>query len=154
MPLWFLAGVVSLNWRAPLRVRAVALHVYAPRYGHVTLVVTRNRHGDEEFLATNARDLDLTSVVRRKWNRWSVETVFRDSKQYSGLEACPCWVDQAWVRHVGRVLLTFVVLQILRQTPGESLVAVKERWQLEVKRNGEQPPPPLRACLPDLPATA
>jgi hypothetical protein len=94
MPLWFLAGVVSLNWRAPLRVRAVALHVYAPRYGHVTLVVTRNRHGDEEFLATNARDLDLTSVVRRKWNRWSVETVFRDSKQYSGLEACPCWVDK------------------------------------------------------------
>jgi hypothetical protein len=55
---------------------------------------------------------------------------------------------------MGRVLLTFVVLQILRQTPGESLVAVKERWQLEVKRNGEQPPPPLRACLPDLPATA
>lgn len=42
---------------------------------------------------------------------WAVETVFRDSKQYGGLEACQCWVDQAWVRYVGLVLLTFVVLQ-------------------------------------------
>src|SRR5436305_2824072 len=154
MPLWFLAGVVQPTWRPQLGLRAVALQVYAPSYGHIQLVVTRNRHGNEEFLATNARDLDVTTVVRRKWSRWSVETVFRDTKQYAALEACQCWVDQAWVRHVGLVLLTFVVLQILRRRPSESLAAVKERWQLEVERNGEQPPPPLRACPPELRATA
>jgi hypothetical protein len=154
MPLWFLARLVHPPWRAALGLRAVALQVYAPSYGQIQLVVTRNRHGNEEFLATNARTGDLTTVVRRKWSRWSVETVFRDTKQYAALEACQCWVDQAWVRHVGLVLLTFVVLQLLRQTPKESLAAVKERWQLEIARNGEQPPPPLRACPPELRATA
>jgi hypothetical protein len=49
-------------------------------------------------------------VVKRKMSRWSVETLFRDPKQYGGLEACQCWVDQAMVRHVGLVLLNFVVL--------------------------------------------
>ena len=66
-----------------------------------------------------------------------VETIFRDTKQFAGLGACQCWVDQAMVRHVGLVLLTFVVLQMMRRNVQESVGAVKERWQLEVARNGE-----------------
>lgn len=149
-----LAETVHLKWRHQLRVRAVALRVYAPKYGHIRLVVTRNRHGNYEYLVSNALQTDLTTMVVRKRSRWSVETVFRDSKQFSGLEACQCWADQAMVRHIGLVLLTFVVLQLLRMTPDESVGAVKERWQLAVIRDGEVAPPPLKACPPELRPTA
>jgi len=120
----------------------------------VRLVVTRNRHGNYEYLVSNAIGADLTTLGQRKRSRWSVETVFRDTKQFAGLEACQCWVDQAMVRHVSLVLLTFVVLQLLRMQPDESVGVVKERWQLAVLRDGEAPPQPLRACPPELRATA
>jgi hypothetical protein len=36
----------------------------------------------------------------------------------------------------------------------ESVGSVKEHWQLEVMRDGESPPPLLKACPPHLRATA
>jgi len=149
-----LASTLHLKWRSHLGVRAMALRVYAPKYGHLRLVVTKNRHGNFEYLVSNAVQADLTSMVVRKRSRWSVETVFRDSKQFAELEACQCWVDQAMVRHVALVLLTFVVLQLLRQTRNEPVGTVKERWQLAVIQDGERPPPPLRACPVELRACA
>ncbi len=153
-PVRELATRLRLKWRQQLGVRAMALTVYAPKYGQLRLVVTRNRHGNHEYLVSNDRSLDLTPMVCRKRSRWSVETVFRDSKQFTGLEACQCWSNQALVRHVALVFLTFVVLQLLRATPHESVGAVKERWQLTVLRDGEAPPPPLRACPSELRSTA
>lgn len=94
--------------------------------------------------------MDLTKLVLRKRSRWSIETVFRDTKQYGGLEACQAWVDCAMVRHVALVLLGFVVLQRLRREPTESVGSVKTRWQLEVLRDGEVAAEPLRTCPPDL----
>ena len=116
--------------------------------------MTRNRHGNYEYLVSNDLTCDLTTMVVRKRSRWSVETVFRDSKQFAGLEACQCWVDVALVRHVSLVFLTLVVLQLLRQTNDESVGAVKERWQLALIQAGEVPPAPLRACPPHLRPTA
>jgi hypothetical protein len=133
---------------------AVALNVYAPKYGSLRLVVTRNRYGNHEYIVTNDLGADLTTVVLGKVSRWSVETLFRDTKQYAGLEACQCRVDQAMVCHVGLVLLTFVVLQMMVRSPGESVGGVKERWQLRIAQNGESPPPLLNACPPHLRATA
>jgi hypothetical protein len=132
----------------------VAVRVDAPTYGHLRLVVTRNRHGNGEYRVSNDLTAKLTTLLHRERSRWSVETVFRDTKQFAGLEACQCWVDVAMVRHVGLVLLTFVVLQQLRVDPKESISAVKERWQLEALRQGERPPPPLKACPAHLRATA
>jgi hypothetical protein len=149
-----LAERSKLKWRSQLGVRATALRVYAPKYGQLQLVVVRNRHGNWEYLVTNDGVADLTTVVERKRTRWPIETVFRDSKQFAGLEACQCWVDQAMVRHVALVLLTFVVLQLLRRAASEPVGAVKERWQLAVIRAGEVPPAPLRACPPELRPTA
>lgn len=149
-----LAPTLKLKWRSHLGVRATALGVYAPKYGQLRLVVVRNRHGNWEYLVTNDGTADLTTVVRRKRARWPIETVFRDSKQFAGLEACQCWVDQAMVRHVALVLHTFVVLQMLRQANDESVGTVKERWQLALLRDGEAPPTPLRACPPELRPTA
>jgi len=149
-----LAARLRLRWRKQLGLRALALRVYAPKYGVLRLVVTRNRHGNYEYIVSNDRQADLTTLVQRKRSRWEVETLFRDSKQYAGLGACQCWVDQAMVRHVAFVLLTFVVLQMLRRNPQETVAAVKERWQLEVARNGQSPPPPLKACPPELRVTA
>ena len=141
-----LAVRLKLHWREHLAVRATALTVFAPKYGHLRLVVTRNRHGNYEYLVSNDIRLDLTTMVVRKRSRWSVETVFRDSKQFAELEACQCWVDQSMVRHVALVLLTFVVLQLLRHWPDEPVGTVKERWQVAVIQHGERPPPPLHAC--------
>jgi hypothetical protein len=112
--------------------RAAAVTVYAPTYGPLRLVVTRNRHGNLEPVVTSDLAGDLSRVVARKHNRWSVETIVRDTKQSTGLGACQCSTDAAMVRHAGLVLLGFVVLQQLRTHPGESLAAVKERWQLAV----------------------
>ena len=131
-----------------------AVNVYAPKYGSLWLVVTRNRHGNHEYIVTNDLGADLTTVVLRKMSRWSIETLFRDTKQYAGLEACQCRVDQAMVRHVGLVLLAFVVMQLMRRSAEESLGSVKEHWQLEVMRDGERSPRPLKACPPHLRATA
>jgi Transposase DDE domain len=110
------------------------------------LVVTRNRHGNLESLVTSDLAADLSRVVARKHSRWSVETTFRDTKQHAGLGACQCFTDAAMVRHVGLVLLGFVVLQRLRTHPSEGLAAVKERWQLTLTHQGQPPPPPLKAC--------
>jgi len=145
---------LRLKWRSHLEVRATAVRVYAPSYGMLRLVVTRNRHGNFEYLASNDLPTDLTRMVVRKRSRWSVETVFRDTKQFAGLQACQCWVDAAMVRHVGLVLLTFVVLQMLRVRADEPVGAVKERWQLATLCQGALPPPPLKACPAHLRATA
>ena len=149
-----LAACLRLRWRKQLGLRALALQVYAPKYGMLRLVVTRNRHGNYEYIVSNDLDADLTTMVQRKRSRWEIETIFRDSKQYAGLGACQCWVDQAMVRHVAFVLLTFVVLQMLRRNVQEPVASVKERWQLVVAQNGQPPPPPLKACPPELRATA
>jgi hypothetical protein len=149
-----LARLSKLKWRPQLEVQARACTVYAPKYGHLRLVVTRNRHGNYEYPVSNALTSDLTSMVRGKRSRWSVETVFRDSKQFAGLEGCQSRVDQAMVRHVALVFVTFVVLQVLRQRVDESVGEVKERWQLVCLRNGQVPPPPLRAAPPEFRATA
>lgn len=149
-----LAVRLKLKWRKHLGVRATALTVYAPKYGTLRLVVTRNRHGNYEYLVSNALSADLTTLVLRKRSRWNVETMFHDTKQFAGLAACQCWADQAMVRHVGLVLLAFVGLQRLRMTPEESLAAVKERWQLAARQNGQTPPVPLRACPRELRSTA
>lgn len=143
-----LAGTLRLKWRPKLGLRAIALTVYAPALGQVRLVVLKNRHGNFEYLVTNALATDLTELVRRKWSRWRIETIFRDSKQLAGLGACQCWTDQAWVRHVALVFLTFAVLQVLRRDPQETVGAVKARWQGEVLRDGQTPPQPLRAAPP------
>jgi hypothetical protein len=97
---------------------------------------------------------DLSRVVAGKHSRWSVETIFRDTKQYTGLGACQCFTDAAMVRHLGLVLLGLVVLQHLRTHPGESLAAVKERWQLTLAHQGQPPPAPLMACPAHLRRTA
>ena len=149
-----LAKTLSLKWRKRLGMRAAAVSVYAPKDGALRLVVTRNCHGNYEYIVTNDSGADLTSVVERKMSRWQVETLFRDTKQYAGLEECQCRVDQAMVRHVSFVLLTFVVLQMMRRSVEESVGSVKERWQLEVIRDGETPPRLLKACPPHLRPTA
>jgi DDE superfamily endonuclease len=149
-----LASSLSLKWRARWRVRAVAVTVYAPTYGQVRLVLAQNRHGNGEYLVSNVLTADLSSLLEAKRSRWPVETLFRDTKQSAGLEKCQCWSDAAWVRHVSLVMLTFVVLQLLRERPQESVGSVKTRWQLRVWQNGETPPEPLRACPPELRATA
>ena len=140
-----LAGRLRLHWRKRLQLRAQAITVYAPKYGTLRLVVTRNRHGNYEYIASNELKIDLTTLVLRKRSRWSIETVFRDTKQFAGLEACQARLDQALVRHVAFVLLTLVVLQVLRRHPEETLGAVKERLQLEVVRGNMGSPAPLRA---------
>jgi DDE superfamily endonuclease len=153
-PVAELAERLRLAWRPRLGLRAAAVTVYAPSYGRLRLVVTRNRHGNQECLAAGDATADLATVVARKRSRWSVETIFRDTKQYAGLSACQCWADPAMVRHVALVLVGFVVLQQLRLDPSESLGAVKERWQLAITRQAEPPPAPVRACPAHLRATA
>ena len=148
------AGRLRLGWRPRLGLRVAAVTVYAPKYGVIRLVVTRNRHGNYDYLVTGDVTADLATVVARKQSRWQVETIFRDTKQYAGLGACQCWTDQAMVRHIALVLLTFVVLQRLRIDPSEPIATVKERWQLAITRHGEPPPPPLKACPAHLHATA
>ncbi len=143
------AASLKLKWRPRLGVRATALTVYAPALGQVRLVVLRNEHGNFEYLVTNDREADLTRLVRRKRSRWRIETIFRDTKQSAGLAACQCWADQALVRHVALVFLTFVVLQVLHRDPQETVGAVKARWHDEVLRDGQVPPPPLRATPPE-----
>jgi DDE superfamily endonuclease len=147
-PVEGLAQTLKLKWRPRLGVRAAALSVYAPSVGQVRLVVLKNAHGNFEYLVTNERHADLTRLVRRKQSRWRIETLFRDTKQLAGLTACQCWADQALVRHVALVFLTFVVLQLLRRDPRDTVGAVKARWQGEILRDGQAPPPPLRAAPP------
>ena len=148
-PVQQLAVRLKLTWRARLGGRATALRVYAPALGQVQLVVLRNEHGNFEYLVTNALGTDLTTLVQRKRSRWRIETIFRDTKQLAGLTACHCWVDAALVRHVALAFLTFVVLQLLRRAPQETVGAVKARWQGEVLRDGQVPPPPLRTAPPE-----
>jgi hypothetical protein len=149
-----LAGRLRLRWRPRLGLRAAAVRVYAPTHGMIRLVVTRNRHGNYDYLVTGDATADLATVVLRKQSRWPVETIFRDTKQYAGLGACQCWSDAAMVRHIALVLLAFAVLQRLRRHPTESVAAVKERWQQTIVRQGERPPATLKACPAHLRATA
>jgi hypothetical protein len=135
---------LKLKWRTRLDLRARSIVAYLPKYGTLRLVGTRNRHGNCEVLATNALDSDLTTIVLRKRSRWSVESLFRDAKQFAGLAACQCRVDRTLVRHVTLVLLAFVVLQRLRRYPKETLGAVKDRLQRDVFTAGMPVPQTLK----------
>ena len=92
----------------------------------------------------NDLDGDLTTIVLRKRSRRTIETLFRDAKQFGGLAACQCRVDQALVRHVAFVLLAFIILQRLRLHPKETLGEVKDRLQRELITGGLPAPAPLR----------
>ncbi len=143
-----LGNRVRLKWRARLQLRARSMVAYLPKYGTIPLVVTKNRQGNVEVLATHDLTSDLTTLVLRKRSRWSIETLFRDVKQFCGLMTCQCRVDQALVRHVALVLLGFVVLQRLRLHPKETLDEVKEWLQRELFTGGIPPPPSLRGKVP------
>jgi hypothetical protein len=124
--------------------RACSFIAYLPTYGTLRLVVTKNRHGNSQVLATNALDSDLSCIIRRKLSRWSVETLFRDTKQFCGLAACQCRVDVAQVRHFAFALLAFIVLQMLRQDPKETLGLAKERLRQEAFLGQMAAPPMLK----------
>jgi len=130
-----LAVWLKLKWRQALALQARTIVAYLPKYGTLRLVVTKNRHGNFEILVTNALDSDLSQIVARKRQRWSVETLFRDAKQFCGLAACQCRKEAAVVRHIAFVLLAFLVLQLLRRYPTETFGAVKQRLQREVLVN-------------------
>jgi SRSO17 transposase len=138
-----LAATLKLKWRALFKLRACSLIAYLPKYGTLRLVLTKNSHGNYQVLATNALDSDLSCILRRKLSRWSVETLFRDAKQFCGLAACQCRVDVAQVRHFAFVLLAFIVLQMLRQYPKETLGLAKDRLQQEAFLGQMAPPPRL-----------
>jgi len=106
-----LAQTLHLQWREQLALQAVALRVYLPQYGTILLVVTRNGRGKWEYIVTNDLYADLTTVVERKRSRWDIEEMFKDAQQMGGLAACQSRVDQAMVRHVALVLVTYVVLE-------------------------------------------
>ena len=149
-----LGFLLKLRWRKGLNVRARAVTVYAPTYGPLRLAVTRNRHGNYEWIATNQLTDDLTTIVSHKRSRWAIETLFRDTKQFSALSACQCRTDQAWVRHVAAALLAFAVLQSLRRCPEETLGTVKERLQRQAFLADARPPDSLKARAPLIYATA
>jgi hypothetical protein len=88
--------------------------------------------------------IEVLPMVLRKRSRWSIETLFRDAKQFSGLAACQCRVDQALVRHVAFVLIGFVILQRLRLHPKENLGEAKDRLQREAMTGRLPAPKPLR----------
>ena len=135
---------LKLKWRKRLQLRARSIVAYLPKYGTLRLVVTRNRHGNIEVLATNGLDSDLTTIVLRKRRRWSIETLFRDTKQFGGLAACQSRVDQAMVRHIAFVLIAFIILQRLRLHPKETLGEVKNRLQRDVFTGGLPAPSSLK----------
>lgn len=139
-----LAAALKLKWRSAFALRARAFTAYLPKYGTLRLVVTQNRHGNFQVLATNALDSDLTLIVCRKRQRWSVETLFRDAKQFCGFTACQCWLDVAQVMHIAFVLLAFLVMQMLRRDPKETLGSVKDHLQKEVLTAHLAAPPTLK----------
>jgi hypothetical protein len=95
-------------------------------------------------LATNDLDSDLTTVVLCKRRRWSIEALFRDTKQFGGLAACQSRVDQAMVRHVAFVLIVFIILQRLRLHLEGTLGEVKDRLQRRVFTGGLPAPSSLK----------
>ena len=118
---------LTLKWCAQLERLARSGVAYLPDYGTSRLVVTGNRHGNVKVLATCDLDRDLTTVDLRRRSRWSSLTPFRDVKQFSGLAACQCRVDQAVVRHVAFVRIGFIILWRLRLHTKETLGEVKRR---------------------------
>jgi hypothetical protein len=143
-----LAAALKLKWRAAFQVRASALTAYLPKYGTLRLVVTRTRYGNFQVLASNALQADLSWIITCKRRRWTVETLFRDAKQFCGFGACQCWLDVAQVMHVALVFLAFVVVQMLRRDPKETLGSVKERWLREALTGHLSAPPMLKGRVP------
>ena len=133
------------RWRKALQLRTSMLNIFLPSYGSLRLVVTKNARGKSEFILTNAWHLDVVAIITWKRSRWDIETLFRNSKQLAGLAACECRVPQAVVRHVALVLLTCALLDLLGIDWADTPDGVKEKLQLLVVTQGQQPPTPLLA---------
>jgi len=142
-----LAATLKLKWRSAFDLRACSLIAYLPKYGTLQLVVTRNRFGNFQVLATNDLGSDLSLIITRKRHRWSIETLFRDAKQFCGFTACQCIVDGAQVLHIAFVLLTFLVLQMLRRDPKETLGSFKDRLQREAMTGQSSAPSLLKGKM-------
>ena len=91
-----LAERLRLAWRPRLGLRATAVTVYAPTYGPLRLVVTRNRHGNLEPVVTSDLGADLNRVVERKHSRWSVETIFRTPSSTPGWAPASATATLRW----------------------------------------------------------
>jgi DDE superfamily endonuclease len=142
-----LAATLKLKWRSAFDLRACSLIAYLPKYGTLRLVVTRNRFGNFQVLATNDLGSDLSLIITRKRHRWSIETLFRDAKQFFGFTACQCIVDGAQVLHIAFVLLAFLVLQMLRRDPKETLGSLKDRLQREAMTGQSSAPSLLKGKM-------
>jgi hypothetical protein len=145
-----LAACLKLKWRSAFALRARSIVAYLPKYGTLRLVVTRTGHGNFQVLATNDLSSDLSLIICRKRKRWSVETPFRDAKQFCGFLACQCRLDGAQVKHIAFVLLAFLVLQMLRRDPKETLGSAKDRLQREVAIGHFSAPPMLKGKISNL----
>jgi hypothetical protein len=111
------------EWRARRLARMVAsADIYSPRIGQVRLTRVRIDQPKRPYLylVTNDRSCRPSQAWACKVSRWPIEPMFRDGKQLLDLGGCQSTRVEAQESHIALVLVSWVVLQCLRQAPSQT----------------------------------
>jgi hypothetical protein len=142
------------EWRAQrIGYRVASKQLYSYRLGQVRL--TRVRVDQKKrpylYLVTNRLECRPSEAWQAKSSRWPIEPQFRDEKQLLDLGGCQVPRVEAQETHIALVLVSWVVLQLLRQAPSQTAGEVQQTLRATVwghqTRFGATGSDPLGGCM-------
>jgi len=103
-----------IKWNPELGFYAASIRVNLPHTGTVKLVFCQpeRRKKFALFLSTDL-DLEVTAILRKYSNRWSIEMFFRDAKQHLGLGKEQNRDFDAIIAHQSFLIIRYLLLSFL-----------------------------------------
>jgi hypothetical protein len=123
------------EWRARrIGYRVASTQLYSYRLGQVRLTRVRVDQVKRPYLylVTNQLECRPSQAWQAKRSRWPIEPQFRDEKQLLDLGGCQVPRVEAQETHIALVLVSWVVLQLLRQAPSQTAGEVQETLRATV----------------------
>jgi hypothetical protein len=92
-----------------------------------------------DFVVTNDLAQDSTEAAQQACGlRWKIEQLHRETKQVTGLEACPCRKARIQRSHIGCAFLVWVRLNALAKQAGQTIYQLKHGLLEELKHEAFQ----------------
>jgi len=114
-------GCRTRRWEVMLKgypgfLSLVCIRNYAthPAFKQITKPVDKKEKDPNKYLLTNACDLTVVEIVQWYRRRWDIEVLFRDCKQFLGLNAYQGRNVKGHEHHIACVFLSYVLMEQMK----------------------------------------
>ena len=108
--------------------------VHLKGYGFIKMFKIVSQNGDIDLWATNAQDIDDSTILRYTEWSWSIEHYHRGIKQFCGIERAQVRGAKAQRNHIGLALRAFLRLERFSFNTGLSWFEIKTQIIREAVR--------------------